>query len=136
MFDVIRCNKDYSGNDPSMTLHVASMQQALECGEVQRWVWLGSSSMMADATTKWMEDQLIHLWYRTGSFDPVEFDIFESISIGTRRHLSGVSCPTGWCCVNCGEADVVLYLEDDDDNKDQVWEINDLIFLFESWGFL
>ena len=79
------------------------MQEAIELGEIDLWCWCATTDMIADCTTKWMVDELLQVWYRTGVWEPKETLIFEH---AMRKHheIRNGFCDAKWGCPVCWAA--------------------------------
>ena len=59
--------------------------------------------MIADCTTKWMVDELLQVWYRTGVWEPKETLIFE-YAMRKQHELRNGFCDSKWGCPICWAA--------------------------------
>ena len=85
-----------------MELYVVSIQERIEKRELHRCVWCSTGSMLADATTEFMRDQLIRWFYTTGCWEPEEYEISELPE--TASSLWTGCCPSHHHCIFCDDA--------------------------------
>ena len=100
LFDAVRCMKDNRGADQSMSIWVTALQEQLQLREIRQLIWVDTRSMLADATTKWMKDELIQWWYRTGTWEPNEFLSFVHHKDRDDEDEAAV-CHARWNCGLC-----------------------------------
>ena len=43
LWDAVRCLRGYSGNDQSLSLLIATLQEAIELGEIDLWCWCATT---------------------------------------------------------------------------------------------
>jgi hypothetical protein len=113
LYDVVRCLRGYPGADASLGIYVAALQEHLEMAEIRRWVWVDTGSMIADATTKWMKDILITWWFKTGHWEPDDYELFEPEMMRSLKVQFLLCCPTSLRCSFCGPDANVSAIQDD-----------------------
>jgi len=156
LWEAVRCMQGYNGNDPSLGVLISSLQEAIELGEIDDWIWVPTGDMIADCTTKWMVDTLLQVWYRTGSWEPSDFMSFRYADQTAKERTTGY-CASRWICMACMAKQIrdlefdeeqmqhsvayqmlhmhVQELRDEAQQEETVYTVADLVAFFEEWGY-
>ena len=85
IFQVMQCDRSFTGSDESMSIYLECLREDLVSGRVDELIWVPTASMLCDSGTKVMQDVLANTLMRTGTWIPEEFKVLkrESLSGGT-----------------------------------------------------
>ena len=77
IFATLQCSRPYQGADESLSSYMECLREDLLTGAVDEFLWVPTTSMLADGGSKVMDDKLAQALLRDGGWWPEEYKLLQ-----------------------------------------------------------